>query len=1004
MSRVQIQNADKYYNRGRGNQIHVLDHISLELPESGMVAVFGRSGCGKTTLLNVIGGLDTADSGEVRIDGREIHPRSDYLRNRHIGYIFQNYYLNLQQTVAENVENALLLCGMTDREEIERRVRVALANVGMEKFADRIPDTLSGGQQQRVAIARAIVKNPSVILADEPTGNLDEANTVLIMDILKEISRTHLVILVTHEANLVDYYCARVIELSDGKMVGMRVNRAADGYTGRNKNDIYLGELPQSTGTAPGVEIAYYGELPAAGEAPLRLRVVRVDGKMYLQSDTPVQWLTESSEVHLCEGTFKEQSFQTTAYGKRTVDLSALPPLEEKPEKKYGKLFHTGRSVREGFCRNFLGKQKKSKRMLRATLVMLAVVLVFMTSAVGVDIKYYFDLQGKHNSNAFYLALRADGDYSALSGDLREQGIDYMRIIGGSPFADTYTLEVSTGNYMTANLLGLEADGTLFDASLVADATLLAGEKNTEDGGVLLSSALADQLLKGSTYSHIASYRDLIGRQINPYSVFDRYTCNATDITLPQLYISGVVQTEDCGFYMNSLLCALATLQTMGVDTVSPASMKKIPYAESLSEGEVIYFYDSQQGSEGAWQQVGTQVTLLGKPYTIASIWYRCESIFDYPDYLSSRGTKFVLPYNYAKEHPALSRWDAQYSWVSEVYLPYWKEFAGVVCDNSYDPSIMLYISAEVEDSLAADLASLTPYYTGGQLQEAMESLDDVNLLYAGLLYEREFGMRPTREEASAYASERGIVLDDELSGLAVQYADRYEAFLNSQKVSERDNSVYAVSDADLITLSKSVGESDESACLSWLFMTWNGFDGETQYQNYMMIHASDLDAATAYLQSAYEKEQLLLPSQVFDELIATYRGTILSGIVAMAVVIGLICLCLFFIMRANFMSRIKEIGIMRAIGVSKRNLVYRFAVETTVVVALTAFVGYLLSALFLFYAQTAPYADKTFFFPPWLAISLLVLLLAVSVFCGILPVILLLRKTPSQILSKYDV
>ena len=164
MSQISIRDADKYYNRGKGNQIHVINRIGLELPESGMVAVFGRSGCGKTTLLNAIGGLDTLDSGSILVDGQDMRQNTDYLRNRYIGYIFQNYNLNVSQTVGENVANALILCGMTDREEIARRVRVALANVGMEKFADRTPDTLSGGQQQRVAIARAIVKNRSKAL------------------------------------------------------------------------------------------------------------------------------------------------------------------------------------------------------------------------------------------------------------------------------------------------------------------------------------------------------------------------------------------------------------------------------------------------------------------------------------------------------------------------------------------------------------------------------------------------------------------------------------------------------------------------------------------------------------------------------------------------------------------------------------------------------------------------------------------------------------------------
>ena len=240
---IRIQGLHKFFNKGRSNEIHVINDISLDLPEKGMVAIFGKSGCGKTTLLNVIGGLDKYAEGTLTIENQSIRENTDVIRNKYIGYIFQNYNLNKAESCFDNVADALRLCGMTDEDEIEARVTAALTNVGMEKYAKRTPDTLSGGQQQRIAIARAIVKNPRIILADEPTGNLDEANTVMIMDLLKAIAKDHLVLLVTHEANLVDYYCDTVIELQDGKVVGTKRNSSATGFAARDKNDIFLGEM-----------------------------------------------------------------------------------------------------------------------------------------------------------------------------------------------------------------------------------------------------------------------------------------------------------------------------------------------------------------------------------------------------------------------------------------------------------------------------------------------------------------------------------------------------------------------------------------------------------------------------------------------------------------------------------------------------------------------------------------------------------------------------------------
>mgnify|MGYP002626703161 CR=1 FL=1 len=265
---IRIEALDKYYNKGKANELHVLNGISLELPDTGMVAVFGRSGCGKTTLLNVCGGLDAFSGGSLLINGEDIRRNTDALRNREIGYIFQNYNLNPKENVQDNVADALRLIGMKDEEAIGERVKTALSAVGMLKYRLRRPDTLSGGQQQRVAIARAIVKDPPIILADEPTGNLDEANTLAVMDMLKSIAREHLVVLVTHEANLVDLYCDRVIELSDGRVVRIYDNEHTAGYDGARKQDIYLGELQKSRTVWAAADVEYYGPHP---EEPVRL-------------------------------------------------------------------------------------------------------------------------------------------------------------------------------------------------------------------------------------------------------------------------------------------------------------------------------------------------------------------------------------------------------------------------------------------------------------------------------------------------------------------------------------------------------------------------------------------------------------------------------------------------------------------------------------------------------------------------------------------------------------
>lgn len=219
MSKIRVENIVKTFNRHSRNANKVLKGVSFELPDKGLVCIFGKSGSGKTTLLNIIGGLEKADSGKVYIDGECTSGKTDPIRNAKIGFIFQNYYLEKGYTIAEILRNQMIIAGFKDEKEIERRTEEALKLVDMERFKNKLGDALSGGQQQRVAIARAIVKGSDIILADEPTGNLDAENTMKVMDILKEISRTQLVVIVTHEVSLIKKYADSHIKIVDGELV-----------------------------------------------------------------------------------------------------------------------------------------------------------------------------------------------------------------------------------------------------------------------------------------------------------------------------------------------------------------------------------------------------------------------------------------------------------------------------------------------------------------------------------------------------------------------------------------------------------------------------------------------------------------------------------------------------------------------------------------------------------------------------------------------------------------
>ena len=218
---LRIKDVHKEYRTGSLVQ-KALDGVSLDLRDNEFVAILGPSGSGKTTLLNIIGGLDRYDSGDLIINGistRKYKDRDwDAYRNHTIGFVFQSYNLIPHQSVLANVELALTISGVSGKEKRERAVE-ALTRVGLGDQLHKKPNQMSGGQMQRVAIARALVNNPSVLLADEPTGALDSETSVAIMELLKEVARDRLVVMVTHNPELADLYANRIVRLKDGRIL-----------------------------------------------------------------------------------------------------------------------------------------------------------------------------------------------------------------------------------------------------------------------------------------------------------------------------------------------------------------------------------------------------------------------------------------------------------------------------------------------------------------------------------------------------------------------------------------------------------------------------------------------------------------------------------------------------------------------------------------------------------------------------------------------------------------
>ncbi len=997
---IRLRSLHKYFNKGRQNEIHVINDVSLEFPERGMVAIFGKSGCGKTTLLNVIGGLDGFGSGELTIEGKNIRQDTDVIRNRYIGYIFQNYNLNRQESCFDNVADALRLCGMEDGEEMEARVMAALSNVGMKNYRNRTPDTLSGGQQQRIAIARAIVKNPRIILADEPTGNLDEANTVMIMDLLKQIAKDHLVLLVTHEANLVDYYCDTVIELSDGQVVGIKENNSANGFAARDKNDIFLGELMHSDMKNTNAEISYYGDAP---DTPVKLRIVNSGGKLYVRIDSPdVQVLDEFSEVKLREGVFEAKPQENAV--SENVDMSKLPPVEGE---RFGRLFSFVSSLKSGYVANFKNR-KKGKKLLRRCMGLFAAVLVLMSAVFGSGFADILNARAAYNHNVFYV-YTPNGEISKKLNEAvgkEGTGIDYLRLTYDYPQGDA-EIKLVTGFFETFATTpydeSFQTNAVYLDVTLAKSLPLVAGKADGLDTQeVLITTAVADALLETSTLGYISERKDLVGMITTSMTVDGK-----------NLRVAGVVESDETAVYLTETAMAKYVMRFSATNARLAEE-----YGIEVNAGETVLMLREKR-ADVDYPKVGEYVTINGRELLVSEI---LESYASYEEWLQANGIQMRKREAYYRvlmsdQYPALVQGSDDYNAkISEIRRDYYYDYYDYYYEklDAFLQSCYRFAPDSFELWLAVEKG----------LTEARLYFADQEY-YQAVCYKAANGRYPTQAELSA-AGDTYRLPGEVLEESSAIYKDE---FYNRQYVSDYLSESYLVNDADYIAFSKQIGKTDPSALFEWYYkdavvaegvsvsvysssaeIMVETVGGETAYT---VVHSSnpkatevwltrefpDLDTGNAYMPA------IRTPDSVFENIIRENREQILVSLITMVVILLVMCVCMYFIMRSSLMNRIKEIGIYRAIGVSKKNLTFRFFVESLVLTTLTVFVGYLLTGAFLGVCLgISPLVKNIFYYPLWLAIADLVILYALCIVCGTLPITSLLRKTPSEILAKYDI
>ena len=965
---IVIDRLNKFFNKNKSNQVHALKNVSLELPDCGMVAIFGKSGCGKTTLLNAIGGLDSVQSGSVRINSEMVSPSSDTVRNKQVGYIFQNYCLNKDQTVYENVACALRLCGINDEDFIHERVMNALEQVGMEKYVRRTPDALSGGQQQRVAIARAIVKSPSIILADEPTGNIDEKNTVAIMDLLKAISKSSLVILVTHEAKLVDYYCDKIIELRDGEIISVRDNTNANGYVKRDKNAVYLGELDCESSELSGIDLEYYGEKSQG----LRLRIVNAFGKIYIEaSGADVKLIEPSGEIKLVEGRYTQNAETQEAPSSQKITL--LPSFEGK---RYGRLFTLANSLSNSAREYFAFSKRKKNRLLSVCLMFLSAIIVVNTAGFGIGIKEYINVLEAHNDNIFYLPVTSDIDSYEFVRGAMENGVEYAGLMRNPEMYSSSYASFYKDSFITGASFRLEASADVVSLSLAKDLPVIAGSTEIKEPfDLVISRTIADQLLKGSPVSFISDYEDLIGMS---YFIGQEGT------------LVGIVDCEDKYFYLDDKDAAYSMLFDNYIyPNVMPYSMIPQGYCDSIAPGETAVF--TSYGASFS----GSQITAGGRSFKVTDIQRLYFTIDEYHEYVKDLDD--ILPFekycsSLQESHPEITSFQALSQWIFEHYFTKLPEFVSRLDNTTYIPLEWWVL----KDHFSPKMLYYTLFNTS--LYALMPQEFSLDTVYAAYLYKVANGSYPESDDLLDSYYEQ-IPSYDQFWSEITQYESEFIAQNNDGKYSMFNYEyTFVLSDEDYSSLAYSVG-----SCSSEVFCNIYGYSDEYPMY-YIMMLSGDRDATQGYLASSEYAERVLYPEEYKNILLEERSELITGNIISLMFVLGLVCLFVYFIMKSVMMGKVKEIGIYRAIGVSRKNLVFRSFIDANFITFTTVAVGYLLSTVFISRLSESFVFEQMLYFPVWFAIVTFALVYIICIFFGLLPIISLMRKTPSAIIAKYDI
>lgn len=494
---IKLEHIYKIYNKNRPNEIVVCNDINVSFPDNGLITILGASGSGKTTLLNVISGMDDFDKGKLIFDDVSIskynHKKWDLIRKEKIGYVYQDYNLLKELTVYENIEPVLRMQGIDDKEVILDKVKYLLKSVGLNNYEDRLIKQLSGGQQQRVGFARALANNPEVMLADEPTGNLDGKTTIELMNIIKEISKTRLVILVTHEQVLCDYYADRIIEIESGKIVKDYLNHEHKTLDYLQEHIINLDDFEKTSLETGNLNISRFTNKNDIDK--LDIDLIERNQTLYIKVNSKTlkrtKYLDDDSEIII---------HNNDEANKKTQSIFNLNNLfSEDKELKKTKAFDWKEIFKYAF--NKIKKLNISGKMLYLAMFMLGLIISVSIGLLG-EIYHVEQTYNELHENYITVAMKRDQYDSYLELE-SVAGVDQLMLVT-SPIK----FKVSPPDYYQSGN-SIDVLGQPIDVKFFNEETLIYGELPV-GYDIVIDQSVADKMIYDYASIGIKTYEDVL--------------------------------------------------------------------------------------------------------------------------------------------------------------------------------------------------------------------------------------------------------------------------------------------------------------------------------------------------------------------------------------------------------------------------------------------------------------------------------------------------------------